>query len=87
MSDTPHQSVSNMSESRLRELHLYKELMTAEERQSRYQLLILSGASAGQAQRWRDWSPSHFQMMLTYLLTPPALPPALPGLNLTELTA
>jgi len=59
-----------MSEQRLRELHLYKELMTNDERQGRYQLLRISGASHDQAQRWRDWSPKHFGMMLDYLLKP-----------------
>jgi len=63
----PHESVSNMSEARLRELHLYKELMTPEERGDRYRLLRLSGATPGQAQRWRDWSPPHFNMMLDYV--------------------
>lgn len=68
MSEQPYQSVSNMSEKRLRELHLYKELMSPEERSDRYRLLRLSGATPSQARSWRDWSPNHFQVMLDYLL-------------------
>jgi hypothetical protein len=60
--------INELSDKRLRELHLYKELMTAEERGDRYRLLRLSGASVGQAQRWRDWSPPHYQSMLDYIL-------------------
>lgn len=62
-----------MSERRLRELHLYKELMAPEERRDRYCLLKLSGATPSQARAWRDWSPNHFQMMLDYLLKPNTL--------------
>jgi len=76
-----------MSEKRLRELHLYKELVTTEERQGRYWLLVTSGATCSQARSWRDWSPKHFQMMLDYLLKPQEHQPELPGANFTELTA
>jgi hypothetical protein len=87
MSEQPDQGVYNMSDQRLRQLHLYKELMSPEERRDRYTLLRLSGATRSQAQSWRDWSPNHYQMMLTYLCNPPDLQPALPGPNSTELTA
>lgn len=87
MSEQPHESVADMSEARLRELHLYKELLTNDEARERYALLRLSGASPDQARRWRYWSPNHFQMMLDYLLNPPDPQPELPGLKLAELTA
>ncbi len=64
-----------MSEKRLGELHLYKELMTSEERSDRYRLLKLSGATAGNARRWRDWSTPHFNQMLDYLCQPHNLEP------------
>jgi len=70
MTEQPHESVSNMSDQRLRQLHLYKELLTTEERSDRYRLLIISGATSHQARRWRDWSPPHYQQMLDYLLKP-----------------
>jgi len=70
MTDNPHQSVSNMSEDRLHHLHLYKELMSPEERRDRYSLLRLSGATPSQARSWRDWSPNHYEMMLRYLCNP-----------------
>lgn len=87
MSNNRHESVSTMSEARLRELHLYKELMTNEEARERYQSLIALGASPGQARRWRHWSPNHFKMMIDYLKTPPEYRPKATGVNLTELTA
>lgn len=64
--------INELSDERLRELHLYKELMSAEERGDRYRLLRLSGASAGNARRQRDWSPPHYQMALDALLKPPS---------------
>lgn len=70
-----HESVANMTEARLRELHLYKELMSNEEAQERYTLLRLSGATPDQARRWRHWSPPHYEMILTYLMNPPILKP------------
>ena len=70
MSEQPHESVSSMTEARLRELHLYKELLSNEEVRDRYTLLRLSGASPDQARRWRHWSPNHFQMMIDYLCNP-----------------
>ncbi len=73
-----HLSISELSEKRLRELHLYKELMSADERRDRYQLLRLSGAVPGQASRWRDWSPNHYQMMLEYVLGQPEQPDQAP---------
>ncbi|MBA7587104.1 hypothetical protein ES708_29121 [subsurface metagenome] len=48
--------------------HWYKELLGSEERGDRYRLLKLSGATPGQARRWRDWSPNHFKQMLDYIL-------------------
>lgn len=58
---------NQIEDSRLYELHMYKELMSAEERGGRYRLLRLSGATPGQAQRWRDWSPPHFSLILDYI--------------------
>ncbi|GAH91520.1 unnamed protein product [marine sediment metagenome] len=87
MANQPHESVATMSEERLRELHLYKELMTNEEARERYQALIALGASPGQARRWRHWSPNHFKMMIDYLQTSPEYQPEATGANFTELTA
>ena len=60
-----------LTEKRCYELHLYKELMSPEERRDRYYLLRISGATPSQAQAWRDWSPPHYEMMLTYLNSRP----------------
>ena len=67
MDERPRESVATMTEKHLGELHLYKELMTPEERTGRYYLLRLSGATRPQAIRWRDWSPPHFEMALAAL--------------------
>jgi len=75
MSEQPTSGVFNMSRAELYHNHLYKELMTSEERQGRYQLLIISGATPSQARSWRDWSPNHYQQMLDYLLKPKTPPP------------
>lgn len=83
MSEQEHQSVSNMSERRLRELHLYKELMSPEERRDRYTLLRLSGATSSQARSWRDWSPTHYQMMVDYLCNPVPLAERLENIRLS----
>jgi len=72
-----------MSEARLQELHLYKELLSPEERSDRYRLLRLSGAATSQAQRWRDWPPNHFQMMLDYILNPSPLAERLENIRLS----
>jgi hypothetical protein len=87
MPENQHESVANMSEARLRELHLYKELMSNEEARERYQSLIALGASPDQARRWRHWSPNHYKMMLDYLRTLLESPPEATGANFTELTA
>ncbi len=83
MSKQPHESVSNMSDQRLRELHLYKELMTNQEARERYTLLRLSGATPGQARRWRHWSPNHYEMMLRYLCNPVPLAERLENIRLS----
>ena len=70
MSEQPTVGVFNMSDAQLEHFHLYKELMTKEERQERYSLLLLSGATPSQARRWRDWSPNHYEQMLRYLCNP-----------------
>lgn len=70
MSEQPRESVRSMSEDRLKELHLWKELLSNEEVRDRYTLLRISGASPDQARRWRHWSPKHFQMMVAYLCEP-----------------
>ena len=64
-----------LTEKRCRELHLYKELMTNEERRDRYKLLRMAGANRSWAAVIRDWSPRNFQLMLTYYdnLTQPKL--------------
>jgi len=87
MSQNDHECVANMTEARLRELHLYKELMTNEEARERYISLRRLGASPDQARRWRHWSPNHYKMMLDYLLTFPEYQPEATGANFTELTA
>lgn len=68
MSEQPHESVANMSDARLRELHLYKELMTNEKARERYQELKSLGATVSRARQWRHWSPYHYQLMVNYLL-------------------
>lgn len=83
MTEQPHEGVHNMSDKRLRELHLYKELITNEEASERYQLLRLSGATPDQARRWRHWSPNHYEMMLRYLCNPVPLAERLENIRLS----
>ena len=54
----------DMTEAQLRSYHLYKELLTKEERSTRYRILRRFGWNYSMAQRWRDVSPRNFLLAL-----------------------